>query len=86
MLDTNPQRYPFYETFETKTHFIHIVDFQKEKWQQLLFFRDFLNSNERAKMQYEALKQNFFSTNLNGIADYTNYKEQFVQAIFDKMS
>lgn len=74
------------ETFETKTHFIHIVDFQKEKWQQLLFFRDFLNSNERAKMQYEALKKNFFSTNLNGIVDYTNYKEQFVQAIFDKMS
>ena len=73
------------ETFETKTHFIHIVERQAKKWCELLFFRDYLNDNESVRLQYEALKTSFFETNLNGINDYTNYKEQFVQSIFAKM-
>ncbi|WP_107937928.1 GrpB family protein (plasmid) [Ureibacillus chungkukjangi] len=41
------------ETFEIKTHFIHIVEFEKEKWNQMLFFRDYLNINQDIKEQYE---------------------------------
>ena len=73
------------ETFETKTHFIHIVELHSTKWHQLLLFRDYLNENKDVRLQYEALKTSFFETNLHGINDYTNYKEQFVQSIFAKM-
>ena len=73
------------ETFETKTHFIHIVEWHGKKWREMLFFRDYLNENEDIRLQYEALKTSFFETNLSGITDYTNYKEQFVQSIFAKM-
>ena len=73
------------DTFETKTHFIHIVEWQNTKWRQMLFFRDYLNENEDARKQYEELKNSFFETDLIGITDYTNYKEQFVQSIFAKM-
>jgi len=73
------------QSFEMKTHFIHIVEYGNEKWQQMLFFRDYLNAHEDAKQQYQALKSNFFSTDLAGINAYTKYKEQFIQSIFDKM-
>ena len=45
----------------------------------------YLNENEDARSQYKALKTSFFKTDLSGITDYTNYKEQFVQSIFAKM-
>ena len=72
-------------TFQVKTHYIHIVLYEGEKWQQLLFFRDFLRSNEDAQTQYEQLKESFFQTGLSGINSYTDYKEKFVQSIFAKM-
>ncbi|MBQ0140493.1 MAG: GrpB family protein [Kurthia sp.] len=73
------------ETFETKTHFIHIVELENEKWNQMLFFRDYLNNNQDVKEQYENLKESFFSTDLKGINSYTDYKEQFVQSVFEQM-
>ncbi|MGN7477781.1 GrpB family protein [Solibacillus silvestris] len=73
------------ETFETKTHFIHIVDLHKEKWREMLFFRDYLNAYPAIKQQYENMKKSFLKTGLEGILSYTNYKEAFVQTIFSKM-
>lgn len=73
------------ETFKKKTHFIHIVELDGLKWRQMRFFRDYLNANEDARLQYEALKKSFFNTELQGIKAYTDYKEQFVQSIFSKM-
>lgn len=73
------------ETFETKTHFIHLVELEKEKWNQMLFFRNYLNTNQDVKEQYENLKESFFNTDLEGINSYTDYKEQFVQSIFEQM-
>lgn len=72
-------------TFETKTHFIHLVEWNKKKWHQMRFFRDYLNANEPVKRDYEMLKNAFFKTGKEGITEYTNYKEQFVQSIFMKM-
>lgn len=72
-------------TFETKTHFIHLVEFNKKKWHQMRFFRDYLNENETAKKEYGALKNAFFKTGKKGVTEYTKYKEQFVQSIFMKM-
>ena len=44
------------ETYEVKTHFIHMVDFEKELWRNQLFFRDYLNSNEKAREEYMNIK------------------------------
>ena len=49
------------------------------------FFRDYLNANEAVKQEYELLKDAFFKTGKEGITEYTNYKEQFVQSVFMKM-
>ncbi|KYG91157.1 dephospho-CoA kinase [[Bacillus] sp. KCTC 13219] len=72
------------DTFQIKTHFIHIVQYEGEKWQELLFFRNYLRANEEAKKHYEELKQSFFVTGLQGIAAYTDYKEDFVRSILAK--
>ena len=72
-------------SFETKTHFMHLVEIHQEKWRQMLFFRDYLNAHEETKREYESIKQSFFNTDLQGIQAYTDYKEQFVQSIFLKM-
>jgi len=72
------------ETYEEKTHFIHLVDFNKELWNNLLFFRDYLNENEQARTEYSHLKKKFIERNNHGIKAYTDYKEQFVHDIFRK--
>ena len=72
-------------SFETKTHFMHIVEIHQEKWRQMLFFRDYLNAHEETKREYESIKHSFFKSDLQGIQAYTDYKEQFVQSIFSKL-
>jgi GrpB-like predicted nucleotidyltransferase (UPF0157 family) len=72
------------ETYEEKTHFIHLVEFDKELWKNLLFFRDYLNANETAREQYNELKLKFLEEKDGGIKDYTDYKEQFVKSIYAK--
>ncbi|WP_391209312.1 GrpB family protein [Psychrobacillus sp. L4] len=62
------------DTFEVKTHFIHLVDYDNELWRNLVFFRDYLNTNEKAREEYKRLK----------ITEYTNLKEPFVKSIFAK--
>lgn len=74
------------DAFEIKTHIVHLVNYQEEKWCDLLFFKDYLNENEGVKREYEKLKLNFLNSNLQGIDEYTSYKEQFVQSVFDKRS
>ncbi|WP_223068606.1 GrpB family protein [Paenibacillus caui] len=72
------------ETFEEKTHFIHLVEYNKELWKNLIFFRDYLNANETVRDQYSNLKKKFIEENNGGIDEYTDYKEQFVREIYGK--
>lgn len=72
------------ETYEEKTHFIHLVDYNKELWNNLIFFRDYLNANETVRAQYRNLKKKFLEEKNGGIDEYTDYKEQFVREIYGK--
>ncbi|MEO4052183.1 GrpB family protein [Solibacillus sp. CAU 1738] len=72
------------ETFEIKTHFIHVVNFKDDLWENLLFFRNYLNEHEDAKLEYIQLKEAYLETRATGINDYTNFKEDFVMRIFSK--
>ena len=73
------------ETFQCKTHFLHIVEFEKEKWNQLIFFRNFLNQNQASKDAYEQLKRSILKSNSINIQTYTDSKEDFVYSVVEKM-
>lgn len=70
------------DTFEVKTHFIHMVDFDKELWKNQLFFRDYLNANDEAREEYRYLKTTNAKQKDIDINTYTDLKEPFVKSIF----
>jgi len=74
------------DTYQEKTHFIHLVEFHKDLWNNLIFFRDYLNANETAKTEYMELKLNYLKKSSTGINEYTDHKEAFVKSIFKKRS
>lgn len=69
---------------EEKTHYIHLVEHEKELWKNLLFYRDYLNANEHARQAYTNLKQDYLRIHSTGITEYTDHKEAFVKNIFKK--
>ncbi|QUG41626.1 GrpB family protein [Psychrobacillus sp. INOP01] len=72
------------DTYEVKTHFIHMVDFDKELWKNQLFFRDYLNSNDEARDEYQIIKITSAKQKDININTYTDLKEPFVKSIFTK--
>ncbi|KIL53489.1 hypothetical protein KP77_04650 [Jeotgalibacillus alimentarius] len=71
-------------TYQEKTHYIHLVEFEGELWNNLIFFRDYLNGNETARKQYEDLKLDYLKHSSAGITEYTDHKEAFVKDVFKK--
>ncbi|WP_026859848.1 GrpB family protein [Jeotgalicoccus psychrophilus] len=74
------------DSYQVKTHFIHLVEYRKQLWNDLIFFRDYLNENEEARKQYLSIKEEFLSNKSEGIVEYTDYKEAFVNKIIEKRS
>lgn len=72
------------ESYKVKTHFIHLVEYKKDLWHNLIFFRDYLNNNKEDREKYLDIKKKYVSKSSTGIIDYTNYKENFVKEIYKK--
>ncbi|MDI2586201.1 GrpB family protein [Psychrobacillus sp. NEAU-3TGS] len=73
------------ETFDVKTHYIHAVAFKEELWENLIFFRDYLNEHNNEKMEYANIKEDYLrQNNPTDINEYTDFKEEFVKKIFAK--
>ena len=72
------------DTYQVKTHYIHLVDYDKELWNNLIYFRDYLNSNEAERNEYQNLKVNYVQNNTSDVSDYTDHKEEFVKRIYAK--
>ena len=70
------------ETYMVKTHYIHLVEYRKEMWNNLVFFRDYLNSNEYARLEYLMVKKDYLAESSTGVNEYTKHKEDFVKKIF----
>lgn len=70
-------------TFETKTHFIHLVEYKGNLWNDLIYFRDYLSTHTEAKGEYEAIKTAFVNEKSEGIAEYTDSKEEFVKQVLE---
>lgn len=71
-------------TYEIKTHYIHLVEYKGELWNNLSFFRDYLNVHEDARKKYLSIKLAYVNKKSTGVNEYTNFKEQFVKEIFSK--
>nr|WP_246880677.1 GrpB family protein [Sporosarcina sp. 6E9] len=69
------------ETFDVKTHIIHMVDYQGGKWNDLISFRDKLNASQALREEYEKVKSSFIQHESGNMDDYTNYKEQFILGV-----
>ena len=74
------------DTFQVKTHYVHLVSYQEELWQNLIFFRDYLNAHQAARVAYEKIKRDYVQHSMTGIKDYTDHKEAFVKAIYQQRS
>ncbi|MFD1031602.1 GrpB family protein [Metaplanococcus flavidus] len=72
------------DSYQEKTHFIHLIEYQQELWNDLVFFRDYLNGNEAARMQYLGIKLTYLKTSSTGIKEYTDFKEAFVKETLQK--
>lgn len=66
-----------------KTHFIHLVKYKEELWNNLVFFRDYLNSNEDARLEYLKVKKDYLEKSSTGVNEYTDHKAAFVKRIFN---
>jgi GrpB-like predicted nucleotidyltransferase (UPF0157 family) len=71
------------DTFDIKTHIIHLVEYQDEKWNDLISFRDKLNSSAELRKEYEELKVKFIQHEAGDMDDYTNYKERFILSVLN---
>jgi len=71
-------------TYQEKTHYIHLVEYEKELWKNQIFFRDYLNANENSREEYTRLKLDYLKKHSTGINEYTDHKEAFVKSIFKK--
>jgi len=69
------------DTYEEKTHYIHLVEYQGELWNNLIFFRDYLNMDETARKRYLEIKQSYLKKASTGIKEYTDFKGAFVKEI-----
>src|SRR5699024_806916 len=72
------------DTYKEKTHFIHLVDYNKELWKNYIFFRDYWNANDVVRKKYEKVKLELLEQKSGRIETNTDYKEQFVKDKYAK--
>lgn len=70
------------DSYEVKTHYIHLVDFSKDLWNNFIYFRDYLNGNEDMREEYKKLKIALADRKGMQIMEYTDLKEPFVKSIY----
>lgn len=69
------------DTYQVKTHIIHLTDYQGEKWNELLTFRNALRSSATLREEYEQVKLDFIENETGTMDDYTHYKEAFIMGV-----
>ena len=63
---------------DTRTHHIHIVEYDRMQWKNYINFRDYLSANPSVAKQYETLKIELVARNENDRNTYTDGKEEFI--------
>lgn len=63
------------------THYIHVVIFGQEHWNNYINMRDYLNANAEKALEYSALKNNLAEKYPGDRVAYTNGKSDFIKEI-----
>ncbi|HLQ97532.1 MAG TPA: GrpB family protein [Candidatus Dormibacteraeota bacterium] len=74
------------DTFEIKTHIIHLIDYKGKKWNDFISFRNKLNSSKELRKEYESIKESFIKNESGDMNDYTNYKAEFIQNVLREVN
>jgi GrpB-like predicted nucleotidyltransferase (UPF0157 family) len=82
--DLLPDRH-YFSKGEPRTHQIHMYQKESKYLLEQLAFRDYLRTNEEARVQYEKLKQELIAANHVNKHQYANDKTEFVKSILEKM-
>jgi GrpB-like predicted nucleotidyltransferase (UPF0157 family) len=69
-----------------RTHYLHLMQYESKEWKEKIFFRDYLNNNEKERIEYEKLKIEAMNKFSDDRKNYTKEKDEFVQKIIDKGS
>lgn len=64
-----------------RTHYIHVVIWGQEAWNNYINMRDYLNSHEKEAMEYSELKECLAKKYPEDRSSYTNGKSEFIEKI-----
>jgi GrpB-like predicted nucleotidyltransferase (UPF0157 family) len=78
-----PERY-YFSKGEPRTHQIHLYQRGSKYLLEQLYFRDILRNDEKARRQYEELKQNLVTVSKGYKHKYAAEKTEFVKSILNK--
>lgn len=69
---------------DTRTHHIHVVKWNGTEWKNYIYFRDYLNSNENAALQYQQLKEELERKYADDRIAYTSGKQDMIDNILNQ--
>lgn len=69
---------------DTRTHHIHVVKWNGTEWKNYICFRDYLNSNENAALQYQQLKEELERKYADDRIAYTSGKQDMIDIILNR--
>jgi|SRR5690625_3805191 len=79
-----PDRHYFYKG-EPRTHQIHMYQTGSKFLAEQLKFRDYLRSNDHAKMEYQELKSQLSNVNRHNKHKYADEKTDFINSVLGKI-
>lgn len=69
---------------DTRTHHIHIVEWNGREWHDYLNFRDYLTANPHIAEKYQVLKKQLEKKYYNNRSSYTKEKNEFILEILEQ--
>ena len=69
---------------DTRSHHIHVVLYGSDEWNNYINFRDYLNSNMEAAMEYEAVKLRLAEQYPDDRIPYTDGKQEVINKLLEE--
>ena len=69
---------------DIRTHHIHVVKWNGTEWKNYIYFRDYLNSNENAALQYQQLKEEVERKYADDRIAYISGKQDMIDIILNR--
>ncbi|WP_440889570.1 GrpB family protein [Vibrio sp. WZ-1] len=72
------------DSYQVKTHYLHLTQYQGQLWRDWIQFRDRLNGNAELRSEYLALKFSLVKQAEITIEKYTDAKTSFVRKVINE--